>query len=96
MKKLFGTLLFSLLPLSASAGLITLNLAGVSGDGAEGLALDGLQAGFVTTGGVTARLSAMTRGTEANLFGEARVLNQTSTSLGGNNVGDGWDVLVLS
>jgi len=91
MKKLIGILVFALLPLSASAGLITFNLAGDSGDGAEGLALDGLESGYVTKGGVTARLSARAAAPAGEDSGE-RVLNQTSSSFGVNSVGDGCDV----
>lgn len=87
MKKLIGILIFALMPLSASAGLITFNLAGNSGDGAEGLALDGLVSGSVTKGGVTATISAYPQ-----IAGEDRVLNQTSSSFGINRVGDGCDV----
>jgi len=87
MKKLLGILIFSLLPLSASAGLITFNLAGNSGDGAEGLALDGRESGAVTKGGVTATLSA-----RSDLGNGTFRLNQTSSSFGINYVDDGCDV----
>ena len=87
MKKLLGILIFSLLPLSASAGLITFNLAANSGDGAEGLALDGLESGAVTKGGVTATLSARSDPGNGTFM-----LNQTSNSFGINYDNDGCDV----
>lgn len=85
MKNIIGILIFALLPMSVSAGLITFNLAGDSGDGAEGRALDGLEIGTVTKGGVSATLSTFVSS------GNDWVLNQTSSSFGVNRPGDGCD-----
>lgn len=82
MKKLIGILLFSLLSFTASAGLVTFNLAGNSGDGAEGAALDGINTGSVTKGVATVELRAV---------GGDYLLNQTSTRFGMNKVNDSCD-----
>lgn len=90
MKRIIGILIFTLLPFTASAGLITFNLAGNSGDGAEGAALDGLESGSVTKGGVTATLSSTFTPGAGDLL-----LNQTASSFGINQVGNSCDVSSL-
>ncbi|MEM1154850.1 MAG: PEP-CTERM sorting domain-containing protein [Pseudomonadota bacterium] len=74
---------------NAQAGLITFNLAGDSGDGAEGAALDGLTVGSVFKDGVTATLQAVS--TRPDGIDDVVVLNQTSSAFGTNLLGDGCD-----
>ncbi|MEO0437916.1 MAG: hypothetical protein AAF098_13505 [Pseudomonadota bacterium] len=71
---------------NANAGLITFNLSGNSGDGAEGALLDGLSFGQITKAGVTASFASDVFGGNDDL-----VFNQTSSAFGINRVGDGCD-----
>jgi hypothetical protein len=86
LKLTLSTLLFVALCAShANAGLITFNLAGNSGDGAEGALLDNLATGSVTKGGVMATITA-------GFASTGGVLNQTASAFGINLLGDGCDV----
>ena len=93
MKKLLGILAIALLPMSASAGIITFNFAGDSGNGAEGAQLDGLTSGTVFKGGVGLRVGTHLAGTPPPVFIDTNgiprdiVMNQTASNFGVNVVG---------
>lgn len=89
LKTALSTLFLMVICLSpAHAGLITFNLAGDSGDGAEGALLDGLSSANITKAGVTASFIAAS----PNSSPVGLLLNQTTSAFGINRDGDGCDV----